>query len=194
MDLQSENADGLCILRAYGNSLIKILNDYEDGLINKNAIEYNGINVKIKSYNHNKIPINKKSYVKFKYRNKIPYVYSVWDYDGFTPSNIIYPIRDVKQETLDEFNIKIPIVIDEYEMEKNNNIFDNDYYSLLDDKPKSINITKIVKCPNIINKYGVYKRLNDYYNLNENFDEDEDIIDNDEIPDSTDVSVFDEQQ
>ena len=172
MEFCSNLSSSMIELNVTGNSRIKILNDYELGLINKENISYNGSNLKIKVYNDKDIVINNKSYIQLSYINKTPYINSAWGYNDFTPSYITYPIRDISQEIMDEFKIRCPFVIDEYEIEKNENIMDIEYYNLPVNKTNFFK--KRIKRPNIINKHGILKKLNnskwetrEYQNLND---------------------------
>ena len=118
MILQRYCDNGMCMLTVNGNSRLKILNDYELGLIKKDNITYNGMNLKLLAFNTNNLKLNNKCYLQLSYINKIPYIINAYPYNEYTPSHIIYPIQNIKQTTLDEFKINIPINIDEYEMYK----------------------------------------------------------------------------
>lgn len=110
-----------------GNSIIRILNDYEDGLIDKKYITYDNNSFKIKAYNKNKFYLNNKFYAKLSYANKTPFIECIWDYDNFTPSHVVYPIREIKQSTRDHFNIKkYCIKINYDEIKKNIELLESD--------------------------------------------------------------------
>jgi hypothetical protein len=199
MELCSNSISGMFELNVTGNSRIKILNDYEDGLINKKNISYSGSNLKLKAYNDKDIVIDTKSYLQLSYIDKTPYINSAWNYNEFTPSHIVYPIRDITQETMDEFEIRCPFAIDKYEMEKNENIMDREYYNL--NVNKTHFLKKIIKCPRIISKHGILERLNDskwrpceYQNSHESDSESDEVESHNENQVSTNASVFDEPQ
>lgn len=153
-----------------GNSRFRILNDYEDGLINKNYIVYKnkgfpnksyGV-LSIKAYKSDKEIIKSKKYnfdyITFKYIQGIPYVNIVWPYEKFTPYYVIYPIRNIKSETLHLFNIKDPMIIDNYELSKNNKILDDEYFKF--HRNNNVSKNKIICKPHsIISKYGTIIKL-----------------------------------
>ena len=167
-----------CIIKITGNSRFRILNDYENSLINKKYISCNFesifleiINPDINKYymnmsqNNNK---NNKFYIKFEYNyNNYPNVCGIWDFDSFTPFNVIYPIHKILNKTSKLFNIVMKI--DKSEMHKNDNILHNEYneYKIqrsialtkLNSKLNSNNLnnklnSKVGSPPTIINKYG----------------------------------------
>lgn len=161
----------LCKLIVSGNSRIRILNDYEDGLINKDSIEYDGHSLKLWAYNFKNWPLDKKCYITFNYMSssyklnetttkkiKHPHIDYIWDYDQFTPSYVLYPIYNVKQETLDTFNIPY-IAIDKQEMRKNESIIESDYQYLKYKKNKC-SIYPYISKYNIITKLQNKKNIN----------------------------------
>jgi hypothetical protein len=148
MELLNINKNtGNCEILVTGNSRIRILNDYENNLININNISYNGFSFKIKACNPYKLNLDNKFYAKIIYINKVPIIKCLWAYDEFVPSYAIYPIKKIKQSTLDEFKIKEQIVINNFELQKNIKILNNDYKNYLYfSKPK-----KKIKC---LSKYS----------------------------------------
>lgn len=191
-----KQVDNTLHINVTGNSRIRILNNYEDGFINKQYLTYDDTKLKLIAYNPKNLSLKKKCYAYIEYDNQIPYVSCVWDYDEFTPSYAVYPLRDVKQDTLDEFKIKEQLCIDEYEMQKNQRIIDAE----CDDYEKEINLysIKLIKkqkiiYPNIVSKYGKMirlKRISNNYNELEDESDIEDEIDHNTI----DISVFVEPQ
>jgi hypothetical protein len=198
----------LCKLSVSGNSRLRILNDYEDGLISNNSIEYDGYYIKIVCHNLKNLPLNNKCYITFKYNkfknNEHPYIDHIWEYDQFIPSYVIYPIRKIKQATLDFFNINTPIKIDKYEMQKNERISYNEYkiYNFIYGCKK-----KKIAYPYIISKYGKFinlqkknqnnikddlntKNIDSENNINDDSNDDE----FDEILDINNTFLFDAMQ
>ena len=162
-----------CILKITGNSRFRILNDYENSLINKKYISSNfeSIFLEVINPNSNHYFMNisqtnneiNKFYIKFEYNhNKCPTVCGIWNFDSFTPYHVIYPIHKILHKTSKLFNIVMKI--DKNEMHKNDNILYDDYndYKI----QRSISLTKLNNNlnnklnsklgspPNIINKYG----------------------------------------
>ena len=177
-----ESNDGLlrCIIKITGNSRFRILNDYENSLINKKYISCNFeaifleiINPNINDYymniSQNTDKVNK-IYIKFEYNyTKCPIVCGIWDFDSFTPYHVIYPIHKILNKTSKLFHIVMKI--DKKEMHKNDNILYDEYndYKI----QRNISITKLNNVginnltterkfitprinitPNIINRYG----------------------------------------
>ena len=179
-----------------GDSRFRILNDYEDGLINKKYITYNkrftnkyfGTLI-IKAYNPNNYTLKSKKYnfdyITFKYIRGIPYVNIVWRYEKFTPYYVIYPVRTIKQETLDLFNIKSPMIIDNYELNKNNKILDNEYFKYYDSRKNKKIFKNQGKCkpPSIISKYGIIIKLQSHPVKNKSVSDDSEVepVDNEPV-------------
>ena len=171
-----ESNDGLlrCIIKITGNSRFRILNDYENSLINKKYISCNFeaifleiINPNINDYymniSQNTDKVNK-FYIKFEYNyTKCPIVCGIWDFDSFTPYHVIYPIHKILNKTSKLFHIVMKI--DKKEMHKNDNILYDEYndYKIqrnisitkLNSKLNNNNLNnKLGSPPNIINRYG----------------------------------------
>ena len=161
-------------LSVSGNSIIRVLNDYEDGLIDKNYITYDNNSFKIKAYNTNNFYLNGKFYAKLSYINKTPTIDCIWNYDNFTPSHVVYPITEIKQSTLDQFNIKNYCMKINYdEIKKNIDLLDsenNKFRHLLKSRKKYSNN----KYTNSIKFYPRTVQI-----LSENFIESSQILSND---------------
>jgi hypothetical protein len=197
MELYKEYKSGyLCELIVTGNSRLRIFNDYEDGLINKNNIICNGNSINLLCHNPKKIQIVNKCYLTLHYFNKIPNIEYIWDYNNFTPSYILYPIRIIKQETLDLFKIPDQIQIDYFEIEKNEKILYNEFGQYeYDSYNKKNNKLKKIHYPNIISKYGKLITIQNKNTYTKNSLSESDETPNDsENEELTDVSVFDELQ
>ena len=158
---------GLIELRITGNCIMRILNDYEDGLIDKKNIICDKRSIKLKVRNPKNLPLLKKSYISFQYHNSTPHIDTVWDFSVFTPSYVIYPIRKIKQETLDMLKIDEPIV-DEYEIQKNERLMSEgcaEYELDLHSNTKQrLAENRKITYPSVINKYGKFIKLQN--NLN----------------------------
>lgn len=194
-----------------GNSIIRILNDYEDGLIDKKYINHDNNSFKIKAYNKNKFYLNNKFYAKLSYVNKTPFIECIWDYDNFTPSHVVYPIREIKQSTRDHFNIKnYCIKINYDEIKKNIDLLEADdenfqysttlrkkYTNLIEFYSRFTNIKGFIELSNLSNNYlnthmyeidTCHSDDSDYDNLSDyNYE-------NNDMQDSIDVFAFDEMQ
>jgi len=203
-------------LSVSGNSIIRVLNDYEDGLIDKNYITYDNNSFKIKAYNTNNFYLNGKFYAKLSYINKTPTIDCIWNYDDFTPSHVVYPITEIKQNTLDQFNIKNHCVKINYdEIKKNIDLLDsenNKFRKLLKPRKKYTNSRKIYpRSIQIVSENFIESSQNlsnDHSNISQQMDEinlcDSDSssydslaeynLENRGFQDSTDAFVFDEMQ
>ena len=156
MELHKTLNDNLSILRVSGNSRFRILNDFENRLIDKQYIEIaKGYNPSIYlTVNHNN-SLNRlctgsvKKYIKFDYKNKIPTISIIWEFDEFTPSYVIYPIYPINPETCSE-----KMYIDFHEKEKNNKIMDKEIHNYYEN-PKKIRR----KFLPIISRYGTFIKL-----------------------------------
>ena len=123
------------VFRVSGNSRIKVLNDFEKGLIHKDLIEFKFGEMYLTTYvsNENGV-IYKKNYTTMEFRNGIPNISYFWDFDLFTPYYITQPIIPVSPETLLLFNINRNSKlcydlcnIDMHELTKNERILNLEY-------------------------------------------------------------------
>ena len=138
MELYKTLTNELSILKISGNSRFRILNDFEDGLIDKKYIKIKkDINPNIYlTVNHmdssNRLEeLSAKKYIKFNYQKKIPMISMVWEFDEFTPSTVIYPITNIKDETYNMFNLcktEHGLCFDISETLKNEKIMDAEYH------------------------------------------------------------------
>lgn len=208
MELYRESKNTpMCEISVTGNSRLRILNDYEDGFINKCNITYDNQSMKLIAYNPKKLQLIEKCYLTLQYTDKIPYIDCIWKYNDFVPSYVLYPIRDIKQDTLDSFKIKKQIPIDFFEIEKNQRIIDQEcdeyeYNMNIFTKKKSSKLEKSkITCPSIISKYGKLIKLQKKNSSNSHKDLELDLeFSDDEIPndfaieETIDASVFDDLQ
>ena len=104
------------VLKITGNSRLRILNDYDMGLIDEKYIKYKNkeLFLEVSNPNTNMFVIdgfdeqlvNKMSYIKFIYKKEQrPCISLIWDYSEFTPFNIIYPVCKLTKETCEKFGI-----------------------------------------------------------------------------------------
>lgn len=188
MEITKHLSNSEYILAIRGNSRFRILNDYENGLIDKKYMNFN----KPKNQPINKYPTlylhvydycgslkkdnSKYMYILFKYVGKKAIVDLVWDFNQFTPSYVIYPISPIKDSTYKDFNItreENNIIFDNYESEKNNRIMDSEYienrqdkifqYHMLNNENDINNIInsqkKVINYPTMVCKYGEMIKL-----------------------------------
>jgi hypothetical protein len=162
-----------CILKITGNSRFRVLNDYEFGLIDKKYISYDKgvLYLKAVTLNDNVYNINetdnqkttkkKMFYMKFICKpENIPCIAHVWDYNAFTPFNIIYPVCRPTKETCAEFGFPNTNGICEYEMSKNHRIMDKEYINDVIDKQIK---KKKFSYPQIVSKYGTIIKLSNIH-------------------------------
>ena len=157
----------LVILKITGNSRFRILNDYENGLIDKNCIEidvHDAYTLYI-TVNHGDLldqleTNNKKKYIKFSYRNSIPIISIIWEFDKFTPSYAIHPISNIKDKTCEVFKIKKHLLnIDSRELWKNNKILDKEFHSGAFFRNWGTYKKKMPRTIPIISRYGKFIKL-----------------------------------
>lgn len=214
MELYKQLDNTTYIINVTGNTQIRILNDYENKLLDPCYIKWVDGTIKLTAFNIKQLTFPKKCHVSIIYIKKAPYIDCIWEYANFIPSYNLYPLRDIAQKTLDLFKIKTPLSIDEYEMKKNQRMFDDEYTDIYNNMKynhkKIINREKITY-PTIISKYGKitrlkrknnnifneiittpvesisspHRQLNAYGELNDEFDEENDYI----IDNSINVSV-----
>jgi hypothetical protein len=178
----------ICILKITGNSRFRILNDFENYKIKRRyiSISFDSIFLEVENPNINKYYINILQnpnkeflfYMKFIYNyGKRPVINCIWDYNGFTPYNVIYPINTISYETYKKFNISMKIDLNEFH--KNDNII----YEGTNNKHNKI------QAPQVISKYG--KLLNIETQIN--YDDDQISNDYFGINDKSDSSDIDEK-
>ena len=96
---------GKNIIKISGNARIRILNDYDNGLIDKKYISFKDGNMFITSSNIDNINIpDYKCHILFEYINKCPNILCIWNYDDYIPYHL-HPDKNVNLKILDEFNI-----------------------------------------------------------------------------------------
>jgi len=145
------------ILKITGNSRFRVLNDYENKLIDEKYIKCKYDNVYLEVTNpRNCFISDKKFQMKFEYTNgNPPAICGVWDYKEFIPSHVIYPINMISNDTSVKFNI-YPTIEEEI---------------INDSHPETYETKRpTVHAPNIVNKYGNIVDLFEYeYELYEEY-------------------------
>lgn len=177
--------------KLHGNIIIYILNKYEDGCIDKKYI-INEFNLQLLAYNPNNIYLDKICYASFVFKDGVPIITCGWEYNS-SPT-CFYPLRKIKQETLDCFKIDKQIHINYNELYRNIKMLDDEYEMIMlnNDLLSIIPTKKKINIPNFINKFGnIYK-----YKENEIVYDDINIsdIEYDETGYSTESSLSDESQ
>lgn len=126
------------IFKVTGNSRLRVLNDYELGLIDKTHIYYRNGSLYLEVVDpHHIFPINyAKYYLQFDYIDKMPHITNVINYNDYIPYNMLYTITSLKKSTYDDFNILEFIPIDKHELQQYDMPEDvsSEYFSDTDDE------------------------------------------------------------